>query len=94
MASLFTIFKGLQILFIPISEIFRVPDLPDSIQELKENIMQAFRNIDEDTLKNVYNNMRNRLWVVQRGEGGHSKLLINWKRYGYCPESSKAITLN
>lgn len=46
-------------------------DLKDAIHELDDNFTQAVRNIQENTLKNVYIIIKYYLFIVLRERGGH-----------------------
>lgn len=51
--------------------------LREMIQALKDKITKDVCNIGEDTLKDVFRNMKSRLWFVLREEDGHFEHAIN-----------------
>jgi len=50
---------------------------PNNIAELKDKIREAVTSIDEDTLRKVFENMKNRLAFVVRQKGAHFEHLLN-----------------
>lgn len=52
-------------------------DLADTVQEVKDKIIQIVRSVEECNLKNIYKNIENRLCNVLREEDLHFDHLVN-----------------